>query len=135
MSFPDHVAAVVSWLGERLPPEVRVVTTLPATEHMEAALPLVRVRRTPGGTESHSAGATILLEVESFAADEEVMWATAAACGDHLLALSGQFHAGVLFDKVTVQSGAGQATGQSVAMYDNPRVYRSFGIYRLISRS
>lgn len=135
MSFPDHVAAVVSWLDERLPEQVRVVTALPSVEHLEAALPVVRVRRTPGGTESHSAGAVILLEVESFASDEETMWAMAAACGDHMLALSGRFHGGVLFDKASVQTGAGQATGQNVALYDNPRVYRSFGIYRLISRS
>lgn len=135
MSFHDFVAAVISWLESRLPDEVRVSTALPADDRFEAALPMVRVRRTPGGTESHSSGTVILFEVETFAADEEVMWATAEAVGDHLTALTGQFHGGILVDSVKVQSGAGQATGQSVAMYDNPRIFRSFAIYRMVSRS
>lgn len=124
----NFVVLVVSWLTAHLPAPVRVVTELPATDRMEAALPLVRVRRAPGGG-THAGETTVLFDVDVFDTDLDVMWATTTTVRDVLTDLSARFWDGALIDDVRTHSGPGEVT------YENPRIRRSFGTYRLVSRA
>ncbi|CAM4138103.1 hypothetical protein [Nocardiopsis rhodophaea] len=124
----DFTALLVAWLTERLP-EARVCTQLPAGERLRDQLPVVRLRRAPGGQTTHAGETTVLVEVDAFDTDPEVVWATTHAVGEELGALSACFYQGSLIDDVQVHSGPGQAT------HPDPEVHRTFHIVRLVSRA
>ncbi|MBB6172176.1 hypothetical protein HNR23_002236 [Nocardiopsis mwathae] len=119
---------MVAWLAERLP-EVRVCTKLPAAERLREELPVVRVRRAPGGQSTHAGETTVLFELDALDTDPEVVWATTRAATEELVALSTRFYQNVLVDDVRLHSGPGQAT------HPDPELYRTFQIVRLASRS
>lgn len=128
MTQVDWLALVVAWLDQELP-GVRVVTKLPADSRLREVVPVVRVRRTPGGQTTHAGETTVLFDVDWFDLDQEVLWATVTATTEALVDLSARWFEGALVDDVKTHSGPGEAT------WADPDLYRVFGIYQLTSRS
>ena len=132
---PDLVAAVRSWLAAQMP-DTRVVTTLPKGQRLEDQLTsgqVVRLTRGIGGG-AVKGERRVLFDVDVFADDEEVLWATTDRAWKACEALTAQFTSGVLVDEVRVHNGPGQA-GPGQVGHENPNVYRTFATYRLTTRS
>lgn len=132
---PDLLAAVRDWVDEHLD-GVRVVTTFPKGERLEAQLDqgdVVSLTRGVGG--GYVKGERrVLIDVDVLSRDEESMWATTDRAWQALDQLTAQFVGGVLVDQMRVHNGPGQV-GPGQVGHENPGVRRTFATYRLTTRS
>ncbi|MFV2198460.1 hypothetical protein [Nocardiopsis sp. LOL_012] len=124
---PNLLATIISWHTRQVP-EIRAVTALPAAGVVEA-VPLVRVCPQPGGTHTWAGDTTMLLDADWFDTDLDVLLAAVRTSVAALEDLSARFHAGVLVDDCAVHLAPG------AAKYEDPRILRFYGAFRVTSRS
>lgn len=121
-SWPNLHKVAVAYL--KVGTNHRVATRVP--DNLEAVLPLHRVIRGPGSDDGITDSP--LLDVETFAANEDDAWTAAETVRELLHDLAGRAVNGALVDTVTTDVGP-------VALdYGNPSVFRVVASYRIALR-
>lgn len=123
MRWPN--AAKVTGAYLRAATDRRAVTVLPSDD-LITQLPMYRVSRGPGSDDKITDSP--LIDVETFAADEDQMWECAEDAREAMHALAGSLFNGALVDTVST------VTSPTYVDYGNPKIWRAVASYRLALR-